>query len=83
MSELLKDSVYRRFLETKPRLPDHMANKAVMTSPPWVVYVQREVDGVWGRKEVWKYRKAFKFLLKQLEASMRPVPRGYMKRGYA
>jgi hypothetical protein len=67
MSELLGDATYRRFLDTKPQLPEVMADKGFMTSPPWVVYVQRDLEKPWGKKEFWKYTKALKFLKKQLE----------------
>lgn len=60
MSELVGDAVYRRYLETEPDLPEVSQNKA-HASPPWVVYVQREVNGPWGKREFWKYKKALKF----------------------
>lgn len=69
MSELVKDPVYRKFLETKPELPRIMRSKKMMASPPWVVYIQREMDGSWGKKEFWKYSEAFHFM------------RGWMKKG--
>jgi hypothetical protein len=62
MSELVKDPVYRKFLETQPKTPRITRDKAMMQSPPWVVYIQREVDGSWGKKEFWKYSEAFKFM---------------------
>jgi hypothetical protein len=67
MSELLNDVVYRRYLEQKPKLPPVAMSRTHPTGP-WVVYVQREVDGKWGRKYFWKYGKALKFMLKFLEA---------------
>ncbi len=68
MSELLKDKVYRGFLEREPRMPsDFYRNKRMQASPPWVVYVQREVEGKWGKREFWKYSKALKFLYRALE----------------
>lgn len=67
MSELVKDPVYRKFLETKPKLPPIARDKEMQKSPPWVVYVQREVGGPWGKREFWKYSEALKFLGKALK----------------
>jgi hypothetical protein len=69
MSELVKDPTYRRFLETKPKTPRFSRDQKMQSSPPWVVYVQREQDGKWGKKEFWKYSEAFKFF------------RGWLKKG--
>lgn len=60
MSELVKDPTYRKFLETKPKTPKISRDKRMQTSPPWVVFVQREPDGPWAKKECWKYSEAFK-----------------------
>ena len=62
MSELLKDSTYRKFLETKPNTPKISRDPNRASSPTWVVYVQREQGGGWGKKEFWKYSKALKFM---------------------
>lgn len=62
MSELVKDPTYRKFLETMPKTPPFSRDKKMQSSPPWVVYVQREVDGPWGKKEFWKYSEAFRFM---------------------
>ena len=70
MSELVKDPVYRKYLETKPHLPPIARSKKLMVSPPWVVYVQKETDGPWGKKEFWKYSEAFKFLRRALKAGV-------------
>lgn len=59
MSELVKDPAYKEFLQQKPRVPRDRPGGIL--SPPWVVYVQRDVDGKWGKKEFWKYSEAFKF----------------------
>lgn len=67
MSELVKDPVYKKFLQTKPELPPIVRSKKRQQSPPWVVYVQREVEGPWGKKEFWKYSDAFQFLKKCLK----------------
>ncbi len=61
MSELIRDPVYRAFLVRPPSLPAHAVDKRMNLSPPWVVYVQRETGGKWGKKEFWTYKKAFKF----------------------
>ena len=61
MAELLQDADYRKFLTTAPSLPAHAVNKEMNTSKPWVVYVQREAGGRWGKREFWTYKKAFRF----------------------
>lgn len=70
MSELVKDPTYKRFLQTKPKLPPIANNKHLQNRPPWVVYVQVKVDGPWGKKEFWKYTKAFDFLKRCLKANV-------------
>lgn len=67
MSELIGERVYARYLESKPALPPHMRNKRLALSPPWVVYVQKRVDGPWGKREFWKYKKALQFFHRALE----------------
>lgn len=62
MSELVQDKTYRKFLETKPVLPPIARSKKMAASPPWVVYIQREPEGKWGKKEFWKYSEAFHFM---------------------
>lgn len=66
MAELIKDPTYKKFLTSKPRLPAVMRDPKRSSSPPWVVYVQKEVDGPWGKKEFWKYSEAFNFMKKAL-----------------
>lgn len=70
MSELVKDPVYRKFLTTQPALPPIAKDKTMMATKPWVVYVQREKGGSWGKKEFWRYTKAFAFLNKALKADV-------------
>lgn len=70
MSELVKDSTYKRFLQTKPPLPSPVRRPRPDISPPWVVYVQRKPGGKWGKREFWKYSEAFKFLRRALKASV-------------
>lgn len=67
MSELVKDPVYRRFLETKPDMPRHARDPKRAASPPWVVYVQLKADGAWRKKEFWKYSEAFNFMRRWLK----------------
>jgi hypothetical protein len=67
MSELVRDPAYKRFLETKPELPPVARSKAMMSSPPWVVYIQRDAGGKWGKREFWKYSEAFRFMARALK----------------
>ena len=67
MTELVKDPVYKRYLQTKPVLPAVARSKKLMRTPPWVVYVQKEADGAWGKKEFWKYSEAFNFMKRALK----------------
>lgn len=62
MSELLEDPTYRKFLTTKPEMPPHLRDPKKVPTAPWVVYVQREQNGPWGKKSFWKYGKALKFM---------------------
>jgi hypothetical protein len=73
MSELIKDPVYKKFLVTPPKLPPISLDKRMNMSPPWVVYVQRETGGKWGKKEFWTYKKAFKFFRRALELGVHDV----------
>jgi hypothetical protein len=73
MSELVKDPVYKRFLETQPLLPPIARNPEVMSTPPWVVYVQRELHGPWGKREFWRYGEAFRFMAKALRLRVADV----------
>ncbi len=57
LRELLEDPVYRSFFKTKPALP-----KVPRRSPPWRLFVQREMDGRWSRKDFWTYAEAFNYL---------------------
>lgn len=67
MSELIKDPDYKRFLTTKPKLPPISRDKTKMSTPPWVVYVQRDIDGAWGKREFWKYSEAFIFFKRAMK----------------
>lgn len=65
--DLLEDKAYRDFLKTKPITPAISRDPAKMTTPPWVVYVQKEQMGPWGKKEFWKYSEAYRFLMKAVK----------------
>jgi len=62
--DLLEDPRYREFLTTKPRIPAISKDPTKMSTPPWVVYVQKQQLGPWGKKEFWKYSEALEFLKK-------------------
>lgn len=68
MSELIKDPTYKAFLQTKPKTPKISRDPKWVKTPPWVVYVQREMGGKWGKKEFWKYSDAFKFFRTWMKA---------------
>lgn len=73
MSELIKDPTYRQFLTRNPVLPAISRDKRMNLSPPWVVYVQKEQGGKWGKKEFWTYKKAFKFFRLALKLKVHDV----------
>jgi hypothetical protein len=82
MSELVRDPVYREFLQTKPKVPKHLRDPAIMRTPPWVVYVQRKTGGKWGKKEFWKYSDAFKFFRAHLKAGAHDAAINNRRIGY-
>lgn len=53
--DLLEDKEYVKFFLTKPDPPRYKKPNA------WRVYVQREVDGRWGKKDFNTYPEAFAF----------------------
>lgn len=55
--ELLDDKRYREYFLKVPALP-----QVKRIAPPWRLYVQRETDGPWARKEFNTYREAFQNL---------------------
>jgi hypothetical protein len=61
LREQLQDPYFRKWITTPPKL------RVVGTKPPWVVYVQREVDGNWAKAEFMTYAKAFNFVKKNLK----------------
>lgn len=83
MSELVKDARYWEFLKTKPKMPKHLRSPKIMTSPPWVVYVQREPRGKWGKKSFWKYSEAFRFFNAWLERGAHDLTINNKRCGYA
>ena len=60
--ELLEDKVYTKFFLQKPVIPGHVRR----ATPRWRVYVQRETDGPWGKKDLNTYTEAFKFFKSRL-----------------
>lgn len=82
MSELLKDKTYKKFLTTQPAMPPGMRDPNRAKSPPWVVYVQRETGGPWGKKEFWKYTEAFKFMVKWLNNGAHDLAINNKRYGY-
>lgn len=66
IAELLEDDRYKQFFTTMPKVP--VVSKAPTLSPPWVLYVQLDLDGPWRTKQFEKYSDAFKFF-KKLRAS--------------
>lgn len=68
MSELVKDPDYRRYLQTPPVMPRIARDSEKYKRPPWVVYIQKDANGPWGKKEFWAYKDAFKFMARHLKA---------------
>lgn len=82
MSDLIKDKTYKKFLTTQPGLPPAMKDPRLAPSPPWVVYVQREPEGPWGKKEFWKYTDAFKFFAAWLKKGAHDLALANKRYGY-
>lgn len=82
MSDLIKDKTYRKFLMTQPVIPKLMKDPRYAVSPPWVVYVQREPEGPWGKKEFWKYTEAFKFFAAWLKKGAHDLAINNKRYGY-
>lgn len=60
LSELIDDPTYRKFMHRLPNLGPH-------TQPPWRLYVQREMDGPWGKKDFEEYEEALNTLKRFLD----------------
>lgn len=82
MSELIKDKTYKKFLMTQPLIPPLLKDPRMVPSPPWVVYVQKDMDGPWGKKEFWKYTDAFKFFRKWLKRGAHDLALNNKRYGY-
>ena len=54
--ELLQDKQYREFFLNAPPMPTVYR---VQQMSPWRVYIQREADGAWAKKDLPTYREAF------------------------
>lgn len=60
LAELLEDKKYREWFLAKPRVMPGAG------TTPWRVWVQKEVDGRWGKKDFPSYNDAFRFLKPRL-----------------
>jgi len=60
--ELLEDKQYKEFFLRKPDMPAVYRQNPDCT--PWRVYIQREVDGPWAKKDFHSYTEAFKLFKK-------------------
>lgn len=59
--ELLEDKAYKEFFLRRPAMPRVYGEQGKL---PWRVYVQREADGRWAKKDLPTYREAFEFFKK-------------------
>jgi hypothetical protein len=55
--ELLKDKQYKEFFLKQPQMPTIFQRNPQLT--PWRVYIQRETDGPWAKKDLHTYTEAF------------------------
>lgn len=62
LREQLKDPLYRKWFATPPRVKNGAA-----TSPPWIVYVQKEEGGPWSRAEFDKWSDGYRFVARNLK----------------
>lgn len=60
LDQLKADKLYRKWMAKNPKLT------VVANGQPWVVYVQKEVDGGWARKLFPKYREAYAFMKRRI-----------------
>lgn len=65
MRVLLKDSLYRQWIQ---RVPDEYdaKNRPTNGTRPWRVFIQLEQGGRWGLKDFKSYRKALKFFIEAI-----------------
>jgi hypothetical protein len=63
LQDLLADKQFREYFTTKPIMPGPVHQDAM----PWRVYVQRQLDGGWAKKEFHTYIEAFRFLKPRLK----------------
>lgn len=59
--ELLEDKQYREFFLKPPPMPPVYRQQQLK---PWRVYIQRETDGPWAKKDLPNYVEAFKLFKK-------------------
>lgn len=64
MIDLMQTKAYKDFFRTKVALPPHLKRAGVK---PWRVYVQREANGKWARKDFDSYAEAANSLLRMLK----------------
>lgn len=55
--ELLEDKQYKEFFLKQPQMPPIYRQQQ---KSPWRVYIQRELDGPWAKKDLPSYTEAFK-----------------------
>jgi hypothetical protein len=78
LPELLKDPKYREFFTTVP--------KTLVPKPgqkPWRLYIQKEADGPWYKKDFEKYADAFRLLARGLKGNNPPHDATIQSRGIA
>lgn len=56
LREQLRDPVFRKWMAKPPKL------KVVGANKPWIVYVQKEVDGGWALRRFQEYGDAYRFI---------------------
>jgi hypothetical protein len=63
MRELLKDSLFKKWMMKPPNLGVTIC----YSGKPWRVWVQRELNGRWGKRDFAKYSEAWNFFVKHLK----------------
>lgn len=64
MIDLLQSPSFKEYFRTKIKLPPHLRRAGAL---PWRVYVQREPDGRWAKKDFATYAEGANFLLRLLK----------------